>query len=282
MSRVNDGMAPSEVTPLLTAINAAAGSEPFELAIILGSGLGALADQVETAAVLAYADYDCFPPLAVAGHAGRLVVGRLDDLRVLVFAGRFHLYQGLTALQAGLPVRIAHRLGCRRLLLTNAAGGIDPELVPGHFLFIEDHLNLLGDNPLRGLRENTFLDLSTLYARRFWPELSAFAVRAGIPLRSGVLAAVPGPSYETPAEVRALRLLGAAAVGMSTVSEAILGRYLGMEVAGLSFIANRAAGLAGGPLSHEEVLAAARDGGMGLAELIRELCRLWQRTGPDC
>lgn len=266
------------VHTLLAAVGQAAGNEPFDLAVILGSGLGDLADEVEEAAVFSYDDFPCFPPTTVAGHAGRLLAGRLHGWRVLLFQGRFHLYEGYSAWQVSLPVRLAHRLGCRRLLLTNAAGGIRPEFAPGDFMFISDHLNLLGDNPLRGVPENPFTDLTRVYRQDLFPPLDRFARQAGVVLHSGVLAALPGPSYETPAEVRMLRLLGADAVSMSTVPEAIMARYLGMEVAGLSLVANAAAGLHGSCLSHQEVLESGRRGAKRLNSLVGGLIPLWREA----
>jgi purine-nucleoside phosphorylase len=251
------------------------GEEPFALAVVLGSGLGALADQAAEAVVFPYADLPALPPAGVAGHAGRLVAGWLGGCRVLFFQGRHHIYEGYDARQAAAPVRLAHELGCRRLLLTNAAGGVNGDYRAGDFMLIADHLNLLGDNPLRGERDHPFVDLSSLYAQGMFAALDAFARQRGIRLHRGVLAALPGPSYETPAEIRALRLLGADAVSMSTIPEAIMGKYLGMEVAGLSFIANVAAGLSDVPLSHDEVLAAGRQGEKDFGMLVRQLIARW-------
>lgn len=268
----------AEFEPALATVRRRAGEIPFDLAVILGSGLGPLTDEVEGAVSFAYAELPCFPSVAVAGHAGRLVTGTLHGQRVLLFAGRYHLYEGYSAFQVTSPVRLAHLLGCRRLLLTNAAGGINPGYAPGDFMFIADHLNLLGDNPLRGFRDDPFLDLSRLYRTDLHPPLLAFARREGIPLHLGVLAALPGPSYETPAEIRMLHLLGADAVSMSTVPEAIMGKYLGMEVTGLSMIANQAAGLAP-VLRHADVLTAAQDAAGHFSSLVRGLMTAWA-PGP--
>lgn len=265
-----------EFDRLTEAVRQRLGDAPFDLAIVLGSGLGAAAAAVEEGQVFPYRDYDCFPRTELAGHAGQLLAGFLHGWRVLVFQGRFHLYQGLDARQVCVPVQLAHRLGCRFMLLTNAVGGIRQDLLPGHFMFISDHINLLGDNPLRGQGGDPFLDLSQLYDQRHCAALEAFAREQEIGLAPGVLAALPGPSYETPAEIRALALLGADAVSMSTVPEAIMAKYLGLRVAGLSYVANRAAGLSHGPLSHEEVLSVGRDGAAPLAVLIDKLTRLWQ------
>lgn len=269
----------AEIREVAEAVRRQAGGEPFALAVVLGSGLGALAGEAEPLGVFPYAEFTAFPPVQqVAGHAGRLVAGTLEGRRILFFQGRHHLYEGLTARQVAVPVRIAHALGCRRLLLTNAAGGVNEAFRAGDFMLIADHLNLLGDNPLRGERHDPFVDLSALYRQEFFPALFEFARQQDIRLHRGVLAALPGPSYETPAEIRALRLLGADAVSMSTVPEAIMGHYLGLEVAGLSLIANAAAGLSSAPLSHEEVLASGQRGASRMALLVRRLTALWLST----
>ena len=258
---------------LITDVRQKAGTG-FDLAIVLGSGLGALAAEVTRPVTFFYRDLPCFQSLTIPGHAGALVAGDLFGWRVLLFVGRQHLYEGYSAFRTTLPVRLAHALGCRRLLLTNAAGGIREDFAPGDFMFITDHLNLLGDNPLRTLA-NSFVDLSRLYCCNLLPPLQKWARTEGIPLHAGVLAAVPGPSYETPAEVRMLRTLGADAVSMSTVPEALMGKYLGMEIAGLCLIANRAAGLAAA-LSHDEVLEIAQQSASSFVQSVRRLATSWQ------
>lgn len=260
---------------VIAAVRDQLGDDPFELAIILGSGLGQVGADVDPAAMWEYSAFSCFPSGAVAGHAGRLLAGTFHGRKTLLFQGRFHMYQGLSAWQAAMPVRLAHALGCTRLLLTNAVGGIRADLVPGRFMFVQDHLNLLGDNPLRGLDGNIFIDLSKLYRTDLFAPLQVAALSQGLSLHQGVLAAVPGPSYETPAEVRALQLLGADVVSMSLVPEALMAAYLHMEVVGLSFIANRAAGLGTQDLCHEDVLATGRLAAPHLSGLVKLLCRLW-------
>lgn len=260
---------------VVAAVHDQLGADPFDLAIILGSGLGQVAADVDQPARWKYNSFSCFPPGVVEGHEGQLVAGVLHGRKTLLFQGRFHMYQGLSAWQAAMPVRLAHALGCTRMLLTNAVGGIHADLVPGRFMFVSDHLNLLGDNPLRGLDGDTFVDLTRLYRTDLFAPLQAAVLSQGEGLCQGVLAAVPGPSYETPAEVRALQLLGADAVSMSLVPEAIMARYLRMEVVGLSFTANRAAGLGTQGLCHEEVLATGRLGAADLSDLVKQLCRLW-------
>lgn len=261
---------------LKIAVQERLGRSPFDLAVILGSGLGSAAQIVERGHIFPYSDHACFPAVELAGHAGQLIAGSLQGWRVLFFQGRFHLYQGLNARQVCAPVQLAHLLGCRFLLLTNAVGGIRQDLLPGHFMAVRDHINLQGDNPLRGQSGDPFLDLSQLYDQQHHAALKSFAGQRGIGLESGVLAALQGPSYETPAEIKALGLLGADAVSMSMVAEAIMGKYLQMRVSGLSYVSNRAAGLSPSPLSHQDVLAIGRGGAAPLADLIQQLIVLWQ------
>lgn len=263
------------LSAIVEVVHAQCGMAPFDLALILGSGLGQVADAVEDVKVWEYREFFCFPSVAVAGHAGRLLAGTLYGRRVLIFQGRFHLYQGLTAWQTAIPVRLAHALGCRRLLLTNAVGGIHPALAPGCFMFVADHINLLGDNPLRGMHGDTFVDLSKLYRTDLFKSLRTEALSRNIHVQKGVLAAVPGPSYETPAEVRALRLMGADAVSMSLVPEAIMAGALGFEVVGLSSVTNRAAGLGKKRLCHDEVLASGSNAAKNLSVLVSCLCQSW-------
>lgn len=260
----------------LAAVRAAAGEAPFDMAVVLGSGLGEVVEALEVTARIPYHDLPLLPPGAVAGHAGMLCCACHGRLRILVFQGRFHCYQGLSAAQTALPVRLAAELGCRRLLLTNASGGIHPELRPGDFLYVCDHLNFLGDNPLRGGTEPRFVDLSRVYDDSGFPVLEQVASRLGCRLQRGVLAAMSGPSYETPAEVRALQLLGADAVSMSTIPEAIMAKSLGLQTLALAMIANRAAGLADEPLQHDEVLACGRRAAGHLTQFLLALLSLWQ------
>ena len=234
------------------------GGKTPRLALILGSGLGGLATRISPAFDLAFADVPGFPPAGIHGHAGRLIAGPLDGVDVLAFAGRWHPYEGHDPAIAALPVRVAHALGARTLLVTNAAGGIRRTFEPGDLMIIRDHINLMWRNPLAGPvapQETRFPDMCAPYDRDLAAALRAAAADARIPVAEGVYAAMLGPSYETPAEIRMLERLGADAIGMSTVPEVIAARALGMRVAGVSLIANPAAGL-GAPLDHEEVLAA--------------------------
>lgn len=223
-------------------------------AIILGSGLGPLAAQLDLALRIPYAQIDGFSANLVEGHQGELLAGELFGHQVLVFSGRFHLYQGLTAYQATAPVRLAAAGGCRNLLLTCAAGGISQPLKIGDFLLVTDHLNFSGISPLLGLHPPRFVDMQDIYRHHFYPQLCTLAASEPVNIHSGVLAYMPGPQYETVAEIAALRSLGADAVGMSTVQEAIMARACHLELATLALITNLAAGCDHAVLAHEDVL----------------------------
>jgi purine-nucleoside phosphorylase len=221
-----------------------------EIGVILGSGLGAVVEHVKEARSLPYSEIPHFAVTTAPGHAGRLVSGTLGGKQLIVQQGRAHLYEGYGLGAILLPLCVMRDLGARILVVTNAAGGLNPGFRPGDLMLITDHINMTGPNPLVGPH---FLDMSAAYD----PALRGLALDAapglGIELRQGVYLGVTGPSYETPAEVRAFRTLGADAVGMSTVHEVICARSLGLPVLGLSVIANLAAGLTAEPLSHEEV-----------------------------
>jgi purine-nucleoside phosphorylase len=237
--------------------------------LILGSGLGAVAEGLGEMRSLPYSDVPGLPISGVAGHRGCFVGGTLGGKRLIVQQGRFHLYEGLGFDQILLPLRIMYELGARVLIVTNAAGGVNPDFRAGDLMLITDHINLMGANPLIGPNDERlgprFPDMSNAYD----PELRALALGAardlGIELKQGVYLAVSGPSYETDAEVRAFRTLGADAVGMSTVPEVIYAKYLGLRVLGLSVIANMAVGTTVQPLSHDEVVrtVAAQEGRTG-------------------
>jgi purine-nucleoside phosphorylase len=227
------------------------------LAIILGSGLGGLASRLEDSATVAFGDVPGFSAATVAGHAGRLLAGRLAGRPVVALAGRFHMYEGHDAAHAGFPVRVLHALGARTLFVSNAAGGINPTFTPGDLMIITDHLNLMFRNPLVGgvvEGDVRFPDMSEPYDRSLVTLLRAQAAALGVTMREGVYCGLVGPTYETPAEVRMLRTLGADAVGMSTVPEVVVARALGMRVAGVSCITNLASGISPTPLSHAEVI----------------------------
>src|SRR5438067_1687463 len=227
------------------------------IGIILGSGLGGLSNKIADAVRMPFGDIPGFPEATVAGHEGALILGSLGGRDVVALSGRFHLYEGHPAAVSAFPVRVFRALGARDLFVSNAAGGISPKLAVGDLMVISDHLNLMGTNPLIGdLQEGDmrFPDMTDAYDPGFRRVLRNSAEKLGIALREGVYAGLLGPSYETPSEVKMLRMLGADAVGMSTVPEVILARALHMRVAGVSCITNAAAGVTGAALSHAEVL----------------------------
>jgi purine-nucleoside phosphorylase len=229
-----------------------------QLAIVLGSGFHCVAERLLVEAEIPFANLPGFPQPAVPGHAGKLLVGRLSGVPVLLLSGRAHYYEGHAMESVTFAVRVLREIGIEDLLLTNAAGGIHRAFRPGDFMRIEDHINLMGANPLLGVGDfggTRFLDLSRAYDPQLARLLDRAAARVPLRLRRGIYLAVSGPSYETPAEIRAFARLGADAVGMSTVPEVIVARQCGLRVAGLSCITNCAAGLSQKPLSHQEVLA---------------------------
>jgi len=229
--------------------------------LVLGSGLGGFAQELAEGARIPYADIPDMPRPLVVGHAGNLCTGRVAGVPVACLQGRSHIYEGHTPARAVFGVRVLAELGCTAVLLTNAAGGIHASFEPGDLMLITDHLNLLGDNPLRGPNYGEgprFPDLSQAYDSGLLQAARAAARAANVTLREGVYAAMLGPSYETPAEIRMLRALGADAVGMSTVPEVIALRQLGVKVGAMSCITNLAAGISAQPLDHSEVEATAR------------------------
>ena len=228
------------------------------IAVILGSGLGGLAKKIGDAVRIPFVDIPGFPEATVVGHEGAVIVGVLGGREILALSGRFHMYEGHSSALAAFPVRVFRALGARDLFVSNAAGGISPRLAVGDLMMISDHLNLMGANPLVGDQQEgdtQFPDMTDAYDPGFRRILRTTAEKLGITLREGVYAGLLGPSYETPSEVKMLRMLGADAVGMSTVPEVIVARALGMRVAGVSCITNAAAGVTGAALSHAEVLA---------------------------
>ena len=235
--------------------------------VILGSGLGELVQSLNIHAVVPFADVAGLPLPSVPGHLPRLVLAQLGEHRLLVAQGRVHSYEGRSAREVTATVRLMHAAGVRHLILTNAAGSLTAQNVPGTWMMISDHLNLTGTSPLIG--KATFADMTEIYSRRLRSLFGNAAAQAGIALRDGVYAGVVGPQYETPAEIRMLRTLGVDAVGMSTVLEAIQARALGLEVAGFSCLTNWAAGLAG-TLSHEEVLTMGMHTAATLARLLHQ------------
>ncbi|HYP52808.1 MAG TPA: purine-nucleoside phosphorylase [Pyrinomonadaceae bacterium] len=249
--------------------------EDFRVAVVLGSGLGAFADSLEDPLAVSYSDIPGFARSTVAGHAGRLVLGRVASTPVAVMQGRFHYYEGYTLEEVTFPVRTLAALGVRSLVLTNAAGGLNNSFTQGCLVLISDHLNLLGTSPLRGANDERlgprFPDMTEVYSHEFQEAAVREAHEMGLDLRRGIYAALQGPNYETPAEIRMLRLLGADAVGMSTVPEAIVARHMGLRVLGLSCITNMAAGVLDEPINHEDVIETGRRVQATLAELLRRV-----------
>ncbi len=242
------------------------------VALVLGSGLGALADAVEDPVAVPYAEIPGFARTTVEGHAGRLVAGSLEGVDVVVFQGRYHAYEGHDPADLATPVRTAAALGAKTLIVTCAAGGVTRRLGAGSLMCIADHLNLMGLNPLAGPAregEPRFPDLTDAYDPALRERAGAAAEELGIELAEGVYAAMLGPSYETPAEIRMLERLGADAVGMSTVPEVIAARSAGLRVLGIALSTNAAAGVMEGPLDHDEVIAAGDAAAEDFQRLIR-------------
>jgi purine-nucleoside phosphorylase len=230
------------------------------IAVVLGSGLGAFAEVLTDRVEIPYSEIPGWPCSTAVGHAGKLIAGRLGRLEVAVMAGRAHLYEGYSPAQVTYGVRVLGRWGVRSMVFTNAAGGIDASLERGGLALISDHINLQGSNPLAGPNDETlgprFPDMSEVYSRQFREQAKLVAAELCIPLPEAVYAAMLGPSYETPAEIRFLRTIGAGLVGMSTVPEAIVANHMGMRVLAISCVTNMAAGILQQRISHEEVLEA--------------------------
>jgi purine-nucleoside phosphorylase len=226
--------------------------------VVLGSGLGAFADSLESPSVIPYSDIPGWPRSTAVGHAGKLVVGIVAGVPVAALSGRVHLYEGYTAEQVVYGIRALAHFDIRAVVLTNAAGGINRDYKPGQLVLISDHINLLGQNPLTGPNDDSlgprFPDMSEAYSKAFRDIARKAGKEIGLELQEGVYAAVPGPSYETPAEIRYLRTIGADLVGMSTVPETIAANHMGVKVLGISCVTNHAAGVIEGKLDHKEVL----------------------------
>jgi purine-nucleoside phosphorylase len=258
------------------AIRQHLGVAGVQVAIVLGSGLATASTRLANQHSIAYAQLPCFPETTVAGHPGRLLFGTMSGKSTLVFCGRVHAYEGYAPAEIGFGMRVAAALGVGTVVVTNVAGGIEPALTVGEIVCIRDHLNLTGLSPLTGVNDERlgprFVDMTDTYA----PALRGLASQAaqavfGKPLREGVYAGMLGPSYETPAEVRMLRILGADLVGMSTVHEVIAARHAGLKILGLSMVANPAAGMVQTPLRHEDVTGAAAAGAARMGELLEAI-----------
>jgi purine-nucleoside phosphorylase len=246
------------------------------VAVVLGSGLGAFADTLDDQTVFRYTDIPGWPHSTAVGHAGKLIIGTIDGLPVAALAGRAHLYEGYTAQDAAFGVRTLSRLGVESVILTNAAGGVNPAYGPGQLVLISDHINLLGQNPLTGPNDEAlgprFPDMSEAYSKQYREAARAAGKEMGLDLQEGVYAALPGPSYETPAEIRYLRAIGADLVGMSTVPETIAANHMGMKVLGISCVTNFAAGvIADQKLDHKEVLEVGERVKGTMVELLRRV-----------
>ena len=247
--------------------------ETPRVALVLGSGLGAFADEIADAVAIPYQDIPCFPVSTVEGHAGRLVLGKVGGVPVAVMQGRFHYYEGYDLDAVTLPMRVFGLLGVESVIITNAAGGLNSEFMPGTLMVISDHLNPTGLSPLRGANDARFgprfPDMSEVYSRVYQEIAINTAHTIGLNLRRGIYALLPGPHYETPAEIRMFRSWGADAVGMSTVPEAIVARHMGLQVLGISCITNLAAGMLDQPINHEEVMEMGARVGEKFKELLR-------------
>lgn len=263
---------PARLAALVEAVRARADLVP-DVGIVLGSGLGGLADQLDGAVSIPFAELPGWPAATAPGHAGRLLLGRLGGRPVVMLQGRFHLYEGNDPGLVVQPILLFRELGARLLVLTNAAGGLDPTFGPGTLMVMRDHINLTGRNPLIGPNDaglgERFPDLTEAWSPRLRERLHAAGAAEGVELTEGVYVGLLGPNYETPAEVRMLAAIGGHAVGMSTVLECIAARWVGLEVCGVSLVTNPGAGYSGVPLTHEEVLAAGAEAGPRLARVIR-------------
>ncbi|MES2210739.1 MAG: purine-nucleoside phosphorylase [Chloroflexota bacterium] len=263
---------PARLDALEAAVRAHSPVVP-EIGIVLGSGLGGLADDLDDAVAIPFAALPGWPAATAPGHVGRLLIGRLGGRPVVMLQGRFHLYEGNDPGLVVQPVLLFRRLGARVVVLTNAAGGLDPSFGPGTLMAITDHINLTGLNPLIGPNDEAigprFPDLTDAWSPRLRVALHAAARAEGVDLADGIYVGLTGPNYETPAEVRMLAALGGHAVGMSTVLECIAARWAGLEVVGVSLVTNAGAGYSGEPLTHAEVLAAGAEAGPRLARVIQ-------------
>ncbi|MDD4689693.1 MAG: purine-nucleoside phosphorylase [Eubacteriales bacterium] len=233
-----------------------------KIAIILGSGLGSFADHIEEQTIVPYNEIPNFPSSSVEGHVGKIIFGKLQGKYIIAFSGRVHYYEGYSMDKLAMPSVVAKLLGCEKIIITNAAGGINEEFSPGELMLIKDHIKLCPDNPMRGsnYREfgSIFKDMSNVYTKSLREIAKDEAYGLDLTLHEGVYAYMTGPCYETPAEIRMLKLLGADAVGMSTVPEAIMAVNCGLDVLGISYITNMATGISGVSLSHSEVLEAGK------------------------
>ena len=242
-------------------------SDQPQIGIILGSGLGGLVDEIENAVSIRFEDIPNFPVSSVAGHRGEVLLGNLCGVSLFVLAGRVHYYEGYSMQQVVFPMRVMAACDVKTVIVTNSVGAVNASYKPGDIVAIRDHINLMGDNPLKGT--NDFVDLTEAYSSELRNLAQKIADRQGITLHSGVYAAYSGPSYETPAEIRAMRTMGADMVGMSTAPEVIQATSLGMKVLGLSMSTNMAAGMSAKPLSHQDVIRTSKKASAKFSALIK-------------
>jgi purine-nucleoside phosphorylase len=246
-----------------------------EIGLILGSGLGVLVEEIENQVCIPYNEIPEFPVSTVEGHAGQLVFGTIKGVPVVAMQGRFHFYEGYDMNKVTFPVRVMKELGVEKMVVTNAAGGVNTDFVPGDLMLITDHINFMGTNPLIGPNDNEmgvrFPDMSEAYTKQLGEVAKGVANKLGLDLKEGVYFGVTGPSYETPAEIRMIRAIGGDAVGMSTVPEVIIARHAGMKVLGISCITNMAAGILDQPLNHEEVIETTEKVKANFLSLVKEI-----------
>lgn len=265
----------ASIREAISVIESAIGSVHAPIGMILGSGLGGLAAEIENARSLSYSHIPHLPMSTVPGHDGKIVVGDWHGRRVVVLAGRIHRYEGHEPSLVAMPVQLLAAMGVHTVIVTNAAGAINADYQPGQLMLISDHLNLMGGNPLMGMNEDRigprFPDMTVAYDRDLRQRAHGLAKARGIVMQEGVYAGVLGPSYETPAEIRMLRALGADAVGMSTVPEVIAARHVGMRVLGMSCLTNMGAGMSGGLLDHDEVKVVAGAATQSMIDLIADI-----------
>lgn len=252
-------------------------NQPIDIAIILGSGLGPLANEIENPIIIDYKDIPHFPASTIAGHEGKLYIGQIEGKTVCAMKGRFHYYEGHEMDIVTLPVRVFAKLGIQYLFVTNACGGIRDDLNPGQITLITDHIGFMAPSALRGPNLDEFgprfKDMTEVYSKKLGEIAKAAAHKTNVSLKEGIYCFFKGPMYETPAEIRALKTIGADMVGMSTVPEAIVARHSGMTTLGISLVTNRAAGLGNSELNHQEVTEAANKAGEDLVKLTKQIIK---------
>ncbi|MBB6455310.1 purine-nucleoside phosphorylase [Salirhabdus euzebyi] len=257
------------------------GKQPT-IGLVLGSGLGVLADEIQEATEIPYHEIPHFPQSTVAGHKGQLVIGTLAGKAVIAMQGRFHFYEGYTMEQVTFPIRVMKEIGVEKVVVTNAAGGINESFEPGDLMLIHDHINMMGTNPLIGPNNEElgprFPDMSEAYSKQLLAHGEKCAEKLGLKLQKGVYVGNTGPSYETGAEIRMLRALGGDAVGMSTVPEVIVANHAGLKVLGISCISNMAAGILDQPLSHDEVIETTEKVKQNFLDFVKEIVKTLPET----